>query len=84
MRKVMDRDVIRTVMDITFTTQTEIAENMGYENQSAVSQLSNRKRASLDKVVAALEKMGCTVVVRKKGADLFEIITDWKVDKHGE
>lgn len=81
MRAVLDSEVIRTVMADSGTTQTELAEKLGYEGQSAVSQITNRKRSSLDKVVAALNAMGYSVVVKRGREELFEVRTEWKVEK---
>lgn len=79
MRRVYDRDVIRTVMDEHGITQQELADLMGYSTQSAVSQITNRKRCSLEKVVAALNKMGCTLIVKRNDVALFEVVTDWEI-----
>lgn len=81
MRRVYDRDVIRTVMDECGITQQELADLMGYSTQSAVSQIKNRKRCSLEKVVAALNKMGCTLIVKRNDVALFEVVTDWEIEK---
>lgn len=79
LRQVRDTDVIRTVMKENGIKQTELMEKLGYSTQSAISELINRKRASLEKVIAALNKMGYSVVVKRHGVDVFEIVTDWIV-----
>lgn len=80
MRKVYDRSVIKAVMDECGVTQQELADMMGYRTQSAVSQITNRKRCSLEKVVAALNKMGCELIVTRNNVALFEIVTDWEIE----
>lgn len=81
MKTVLDRNLIRTIMEDSYTTQEQLALKMGYEDQSAISQLVNRKRCSLDKAIAALEKMGYSLVVKRNGAELYEVKTEWSVDK---
>lgn len=81
MRAVLDRDVIKAVVADSGMTQAELADRMGYEDQSAVSQIMNRKRSSLDKVVAALNVMGYSVVVKRGQEELFEVRTEWEVEK---
>ena len=81
MRQVRDTEVIRTVMKENGVKQAELMEKLGYSTQSAVSELINRRRTSLEKVVAALNKMGYSVVVKRHGVDVFEIVTDWEVDR---
>lgn len=83
MRAVLDRDVIKAVVADSGMTQAELADRMGYEDQSAVSQIMNRKRSSLDKVVAALNVMGYSVVVKRGQEELFEVRTEWEVEKRG-
>lgn len=82
MRAVLDRDVIKAVVADSGMTQAELADRMGYEDQSAVSQIMNRKRSSLDKVVAALNVMGYSVVVKRGQEEMFEVRTEWEVEKH--
>lgn len=84
MRKVYDSEVIKAVMNECGVTQQELADLMGYRSQSAISQITNRKRCSLEKVVSALNKMRCELVVQRNGIVLFEIVTDWEIEKKEE
>lgn len=80
MRQVRDTEVIRTVMKENGVKQAELMEKLGYSTQSAISELINRRRTSLEKVVAALNAMGYSIVVKRHRVDVFEIVTDWTVE----
>ena len=74
MRKVLDCDVIKAILSENNLTQAELSELMGYKQQSAMSQLMNRKRISLEKTVEVLNKAGYSLMAVRNGAISFEIV----------
>lgn len=64
-----DSDVIRAAIIDKGTTQTALAEMLGYGGQSSVSSRLNGRSMSTERFVTMLAAMGYEVIVRKTEVD---------------
>lgn len=72
------KEVVKSVMKSRHFTYVTIAEKLGYQRGSNVSNMVNRGNMTIDTLLKILDTMGCELVVKSKLSDKQAWVVDNK------